>query len=338
MAILSITASITASLGHPRHHVRGVLRIRASGQLRVALAFMAVIPGFLSILDSGLGSLLFRTEYQGMDIGTLGVLTRQLAIGSVAILGLLYPRSSHAFKIFIIVALSFYFFLFFGWGSRRIAMLPLLFVIGICIAGVPRNQALRWIAAGCTTSLLFLPIPLYLRNLGDHGIFPYWASLPRILENGPSWIETLNNIMVFFPITAATAYMTSPIPVEHFVIELNPLPGRMTNWYEISSTMGLNFSTPYSGIGELGNMGWAWVVVVWAVVGILLAILDMAAHKALIDNRPVFAAAIIGLCVLFALTVTQYNFRNAQRDLVYAFVVAFFVYVLPLLGTNRIRR
>lgn len=78
----------------------------------------------------------------------------------------------------------------------------------------------------------------------------------------------------------------------------------------------------------MGNAGWEWVFGVWFFVGVLLVVLDAAGRRAIASGRPVFAVAIVGLAALFSIAATQYNFRNAQRNLVYAVALAAIVFLL----------
>lgn len=63
-----------------------------------------------------------------------------------------------------------------------------------------------WLLVSGVFSALMLPIPLFVRGLSEHGVAPYLAALPDVFTRDTPWLETLNNLMIFCPITALTAY------------------------------------------------------------------------------------------------------------------------------------
>lgn len=331
--ILTASAAVASYMAPPIPKVKSLPQLNLRGSWPMILLVASTVPALLAIFDTGWEFVWSRNRYQGLEtLGPLGVLGRQAAIGSVAVLGMLYRQASRRTKVVIVIILIAHFLLFLGWGSRRMALLPIMFALGACVSGLSMKSATRWLGVAAVAAALLLPVPLYVRGLTAHGIAPYLQGLPGLYAaGGPQWQETLNNIMVFFPITAFTAYTIPTIPTDYFLREINPLPGEMTGWYEISGQMGLNRSTPYSGIGELGNLGWPWAIGVWAVLGILLVILERQVAESVTIRQPVFAAAILGLCALFVLTITQYNFRNAQRPLMYALVLVLILKLAPLL-------
>jgi hypothetical protein len=335
--VLSAAAAVASYMRPPIARVKSLPQLSLRGSWPTILLIASTVPGILAIIDTGWDFVWERDRYQGLEaLSPIGVIGRQAAIGSVAVLGMLYRQASTSMRILNILILIGHFLLFLGWGSRRMALLPIMFVLGACVAGLTMKAAAKWMGTAAVAAALLLPIPLYIRGLQSHGIRPYLEGLPGLYANGgPQWQETLNNIMVFFPITAFTAYNVPTIQTDHFLREINPLPGEMTGWYEISSFMGLNRSTPFSGIGELGNLGWAWVIGAWAVIGVILVVLERYVAKAILLRQPVFAAAILGLCALFVLTITQYNFRNAQRPLMYALALVLAVHLIPMFLVRR---
>jgi hypothetical protein len=108
----------------------------------------------------------------------------------------------------------------------------------------------------------------------------------------------------------------------------------MTGWYEIKSGMRINFNTPFSAVGEVGNLGWLTVLVVWVSIGIILAWMDARCHRLIRKGNRVAAACIVGLAGMFAISALQYNMRNSQRSLIYA---AVFILGLQALGAWRTR-
>lgn len=297
---------------------------------RQVLLVASLVPVAMILADTPLDVLWSRPQYQMyVAVAPIAVLGHQMAVAAVPILGFLFAKEKAAGRLLIVFASVAYLTVFFSYGSRRLAMLPILFALG-AYAGSMTKKALAWMVPAVVASAALLPVPLYVRGLSLHGLQPYLEALPNVFQDGPSWETTLNNIMVFFPITALTAYGTPTIPLDAIWLELNPLPGELVGWYNVASTLGLNRATPYSGLGEMGNAGWHYVAGVWITIGLMLSVLEHAVHTAMKLGQQVFAVAIVGMSGLFAFTVTQYNFRSAQRDLIYAFAVAVVVWMISM--------
>lgn len=329
VTFISIGAAMGVVFRSNLTQVAGLKPIDVPGKYLTWLLVGSLVPIGMILPEMPIAYLFDRPSYQmALDVPAISVFGHQLAVAAVAILGFLFAKQRGTARVFVFLAGLAYFSIFLAYGSRRLALVPILFALGAYAASMSRKSG-YWVIVAGVLSALMLPIPLYVRGLPTHGLQPYLAAVPDMLQNGPTWQLTLNNIMVFFPITAMTAYGIPSIPHENILLELNPLPGELVGWYDVASTMGLNRATPYSGLGELGNAGWSWVAIVWIVVGILLTILERAAYVSVKNEQQVFAVAIVGLAGLFAITVTQYNFRNAQRDLIYAVLVALIVWLLP---------
>lgn len=337
-AALAAGAAFVVMISKPMPHVQSLRPVEIPPQLRQVLMLVSMVPIFMILADTPVDVLWSRPQYQMyVEVAPIAVLGHQLAVGAVGVLGFLFMKEKGAARLFVASGALIYLAMFFAYGSRRMAMLPVLFALGAYAATMTKKSAV-WLLVSGVFSALMLPIPLFVRGLSEHGFAPYLAALPDVFTRDTPWLETLNNLMIFFPITALTAYGRPTIPTEHILLELNPLPGEWVGWYEIASTMGLNRATPFSGIGELANVGWPWVIGVWFAIGILVAILERSVHLAVSEGHQVLGVAIVGLAALFALTVTQYNFRSAQRDLIYAVAVALIVWFLAKLKSPPARK
>lgn len=328
VASMALGSAAVVAFRPKKPHVASLHPVEIPSHFRIMLLIASLTPIGMIMSDTPVQVLLSRPQYQMyVEVAPLAVLGHQLAVGAVGVLGFLWAKERGPARLLVGCASLAYLIVFFAYGSRRMALLPVLFALGAYAATMTKKAGIGLGIAGVIAALM-LPIPLFIRGLGEHGFLPYLAALPEVYTSDVPWAETLNNLMIFFPITALTAFGTPTIPTSSIWLELNPLPGDRIGWYEIASTMGLNRATPFSGLGEMANVGWPWVFGVWFCVGVLLAILESSVRQAMAHNFQVLAVAMVGLCALFALTVTQYNFRNAQRDLIYAAAVAVAVWVL----------
>lgn len=243
-------------------------------------------------------------------------LGQQLGIASVAIAGNVYGSRKGVLKIVaVLVAVSFV-ILFLGLGSRRLALTPVAFALGYAIARP--GKFFYAIVPAALISALLLPLPLHLRGLSVHGLIPYSYALDSYNFFATNWVETINNVLIAFPITGATAFGVSPIPLSNLGISLNPLPGAFVGWYEISSSMTHNRWTPFSAVGEAANYGIPWMVLVWVGLGAALGIIEVGMAKVVRAGYSVAAICAVGLVSLFALQAIQYTMRASTRMLVYA--------------------
>ncbi|MEW1835872.1 hypothetical protein [Microbacterium sp. NPDC079995] len=293
---------------------------------------LTLVPMVLVVGSLG-DRLVYRTVYlAGGAEMTLFGLGQQLAIAAAAVLGYVAANSaSRSIRIGTLLLLAAYIVVFLGMGSRRLALIPLCFAIGYALAK-PR-RALRAVIPTGLAAVLLLPLPLFFRDSAVHGLVPYASKLAEFSYFEVDWPETLNNVLIAFPTTGITAFGVAPIPLQNLVISLNPAPGGMAGWYDISRDMNLNAWTPFSAVGELGNYGQPWLTLVWVGFGVVLGSLEMLVTRLLALRQPLFGIAIVGLSALFALQSIQYGLRLSSRMIVYAVLAG----LVGLLIARRVR-
>lgn len=285
---------------------------------------VSTVPFLIVVFGGGnpMG-LLERTDYlSGAAGGSVSGIAAHVGIGAVAACGYVFARGKGSKRVLAVGLAVAYYLLFFALATRRINVLPLCFALGAYVAVMNRRSKVGMLVAAAMGAAT-LPVPLYMRGIEHQGLIPYLKALPGLLSSDVSWTDTLNNVLVAFPITALSAFESSPIPLRNLLIELNPAPGNLAGWYQINGSMRLNRYTPFSGVGEVGNLGWFTVAVVWILVGVLLAWMDARCWRLVNDGARIAAACIVGLAGLFAISVVEYNLRNSQRDLIYAVIFIF---------------
>lgn len=314
------------------------------GGRKVTIEAPRVSVGFALLASSSLlivallqlqGSLFFREEYLPFPAGSVWfALVQQLSIAAVLLLGLACRRASTWEKAYALVLLFGFLTVFFSLGTRRFAVAPAVFALGLFIGGSKRGKSMLLLIAGVGVSLLFLPIPLFVRGLNSHGLLPYLAAMRGFSLQAINWTNTANNLLIAFPLTGHVAALPG-IPFKNLWIELNPLPGGRAGWYEIAPSMRLNIYTPFNSIGELANYGHLVLVAVCFAVGAFLAWLDLVIGRFFAAGRQLVALAILGLSVLFALEFLQYNLRASVRLLYYSLILALGAELFARLGLNK---
>lgn len=295
------------------------------------LTLGALLPLLVVVFGADPASLWLRATYQRGGAGsTLTGAGTTLSLGAVAVLGYVAVTRRRAVGL-ALLGTAGYVTLFLALGSRRLPLLPLCFALGVYVA-LRSRRALIGVALAALVTVALLPLPLFLRGCDSHGLAAYWAALPAFAHSDVQWTAALNNVLVTFPITGLTAYAAPPIPLHHLLVEMNPAPGSWAGWYDISGSLRLNAYTPYSGVGELGNLGWPAVAGFWFGIGVVLQWLDGRCREMARAGMSMWAVAVVGMSGLFALSMCQYNVRNSQRNLLYTVAL---VAALHLWGRRR---
>lgn len=285
---------------------------------RILLLAASAVPAFAMIIELG-PDLLSRSKYLTGSGGGLLNGVAQLAVGAVAVVGYL-TAAEKGWARWAAGALGFtYLALFFALSSRRLAIVPLLFAIGLVLALGKRRRIVMLIGALGTVALL--PLPLYLRGLSQYGLFPYLSSLGSFSYGDVNWLLASNNVLLAFPISGYTAFVAPHLPSSWLWIELNPAPGALSGWYGIREFMGLNRATPFSTVGDLGNHGLGTVIAVGVGLGMLLGYFDGRAGHYVRRGQPFVAVGLVAMSAFAAVTALQYSTRTFSRLLLYMLVV-----------------
>ncbi|WP_307319894.1 hypothetical protein [Microbacterium sp. SORGH_AS_0862] len=285
----------------------------------VLLASAVPLAMFLS--DVPLADFFERSYYLvGARGGIVASLGAQLAVVAVVVLGYVAATGSLGLKLGSYPLLACYVMLMLSFGSRRFALLPVLFALGFFLA---RNTAgtRRGLLLGGVLSLLLLPLPLEFRSNSMHGIIPYVATLSHLDWEDIDWFGAVNNVLVSFPIIGESAYGGHPVYLSDLLVALNPLPGDAAGFYDSYQRLRLNFFTPMAGIGELGAIGWTAVAPFFAGLGAALAWIELSVRRQLVGGSLIYGGLLIALTALFSLQMVQYNLRSAVRLLFYAIVI-----------------
>jgi hypothetical protein len=305
--------------------VTAMPRIVKSGSYKVELpkaAYSWLLLGSLAplvILAAARGTDIFARQYyiaEAVQDGGLAGLAGQLAIAATIALGYLVMATKGGARFFSSLILISYVGIFFGSGSRRLAMIPILVMVGVFLARRTRATGAMLVASGAL-SLYLIRLPLYLRALPEHGILPYIQHFPGFFDYGVGWDSIGRNVLISFGIIGATAYQQPSIDNDIFWTSINPATGAAAGWYEYADRMRINIYTPYAGVGELGNHGMGYVIVYFFVAGIILALGDRAVMRFMERGHGVLSLALVGLAGLFYLYSIQYNLRSSTRMLFY---------------------
>jgi hypothetical protein len=319
MLLIGALTALSLSGDSKRLHDAEFRGVNLSDRSADLIALFAPIPLLLSVGALSPGKIFYRQFYIHKHIGSNIVWSAGSVLSVAAIAGLGYLWAARKFRSWVIFLMLNFTVLFLGMGSRRLALIPILFALG-AYAAKPSRRAQLVVLISFFISIWLVQLPLAFRRLSAHGVIPYSEALPSIVSSKHAWAATGRNILISFALIGETA-SHRPFPARDLWISLSPLPGRIVGWYDIAPYHRLNAYTPTAGLGELGNAGWLSVILGSFIIGVVLAWIELRSRRLLIAGKQFFGLALITLSALFLLNFIQYNLRTAVRFLYYAFAL-----------------
>lgn len=197
-----------------------------------------------------------------------------------------------------------------GYGTRLLALAPLLVLIGYMLGG-RRVRTGGWLAAGIL-SFALLPLPLIARQASEHGLIPYISAIFHNYDISTAITEIVGNIGFSMPILEYTA-RTASIPTNYMWISVSPVDTE--SWERIAPQMRAHYFIPYSALGEWASFGAIplfFATLIWA-VATRVALSEFAKlHHGLSFLFLVSGSGLVALSLVYAL---QYNTRSVARIL-----------------------
>ena len=198
------------------------------------------------------------------------------------------------------------FFLF--WASNTVSKFHFFarVSIGIYLGGVGVSQA------------------LYLRSQDLHGLLPHFEQLALNSFSSNAFGNVFGTFLVIIPVTLLGLQV--PTPSNYLLTSINPLPGRLTDWYEIADDLLLNPWTPTGSIAQLHNLGVVQELTVWIVLGMVLGLLGKFSSRR--DSTLIVSLISTALILSASLQFLQYSLRAGMRfvyaDILFLFLVNFY--------------
>lgn len=206
--------------------------------------------------------------------------------------------------------------LLFILGTRMISMLPALLLLASHVRDRARwRQVVAMLLTGVATAGL-LQLPLSMRGHGSAGWRPFTERLAAdpLGAVTPKTGPLAGNVLFALPLSATVQNRAGgELPDGYVATTFSPLPGALTDWPSMHLELGINRSTPYSGLGELAALGPGWVLGVGVAIGSLLSLLWRLTGRLTPAARAIVTAAGHGMIALFTLDLLQYNLRTGVR-------------------------
>lgn len=190
----------------------------------------------------------------------------------------------------------------------------------------PMKQRVLLVVA-VALGLVALQIPLGLRELPNHGLAASWH---YILDDRSAVFggQIFHNMLFGAPYSYYIGHFVSPLPGSDLFTSFNPLPGRLTDWAELSRTLRLNIYEPYSAIGELLNHGTGTLVWAMAVFGFAFCLIERLAAQCRGLVGVLAQIVPLGAAGLFVIESTEYNLRSSARLVYYAATLVVVLFVI----------
>lgn len=297
----------------------------------VAIALLCVVLVYIDY-----GSLLFyRVEYIPKDNSIFKIIYQNLFIVLCLLSGTVYRKNRSlalaAFLIAIIVGI--------GVGSRSATIYLLAFGLSYSVF-LNRSRAKAFYVFFIPFVIIFFGYNISLRlEANGHGLIPYLKVTlykPEILFK-----YTIMNIyytFIFgFYATSETIHLYKNASINNLVTTLNPLPGRMTNWYSIASKLRINEIAPFTAIGELAKYP-IFSIFYYSLLGYYFAVVDYFIKNQLLNKKYFWAVLQFLVLVLYVVHSFEYNLRSSHRFIYYSMAIYVLYFILKGLKTKLPRK
>lgn len=293
----------------------GVLDLGDLSRFSGAILILALVEFMILIAFLGVSEFISRPDRLVGRDSSFEAVFQMIALAAVVAIGIVVFSRRGVMRGFAVLLLAGYVAYFISLGTRRLALLPILILLGYILARRGRVPVIGTLVAS-VLALLMLALPLYFRGLPSHGLVPHLEGLVTFALSPEIIATSANNILAGFKISALTAFTQAPIQIEALWISINPVTGDSAGWYEIARSLRLNQFTPYSAIGELGNYGAVVLTLVMGGIGLLLGLSQRINDVLLREpTLKLVGIAALGLTFVFVIQSAQYNLRSNMRYL-----------------------
>jgi len=331
------------SVRHRPGQIRPKLKIKRS--VRVLL-LLAVIFSLVSLIFGfGLEEIFWRTDYLSERNKYLVILGKALVLPALLFLGYLFGiAKSTYYKVFLSLMLIIFMTVLFSMATRRLALAPILFFMGSLAANPKSKATIMFLYISFAIAPLLMQLAFVLRALPVQGLMPFAAIITHtaLTNDHVSLLSPIKNFLFSFPL-AGTVMDLPSLDFSYLLTSLNPLPGFMTDWYEINQNLVLNTYTPFNALGELLNYGLTLSVGIYFFFGFYFAHLDKIIRARFVQQKGLLLALMLfGISILFILTSLQYNLRSAMRLIYYTMFIELVIalgkiLIMPLVITKRLK-
>lgn len=280
----------------------------------IILTVLAVVLVYIDY-----GTLFFyRVEYIPKKTSILKIIYQNLLIIISVLAGAVYNKNKALGISVLLTALT----IGIGIGSRAATIYLVVFGISYSTF-LDYKKAKVFYLYFVPLAVVFFGYNISLRlEANGHGLLPYMdvtLKKPEIIFK-----YVLMNIyytMIFgFYATSKTIELYTFDSFSTLMTCLNPLPGKMTNWYSIASKLRMNVLAPFTAIGELAQFP-LFSYFYYVLLGYYFATIDFFIKRQILQKKYLWAVVQFLLLVLFVVHSFEYNLRSTHRFIYYSLAV-----------------
>lgn len=301
--------------------------------LTTIIIILLVIGLLLVFVDFG-NELFFRTKYIPTNSSSFKTIYQILFIIISFFTGLNYFKK----KFFSLVTMFVLVLIGISIGSRFASIYLIIFGISFFITLKQRIRKVFFLTWFTPFIIIFFGFNISLRaESNSHGLIPYLS----VVFNKPEVIYeyTLKNIyytLVFgFYATADTLNVYTFDSPDKLITCLNPLPGKLTNWYSLAKRMRSNIFAPFTAIGELARYKYFFYFY-FITVGYYFRYVEYFIIKSFNSKKYIFPILHILLLIMFIIFSFEYNLRSSNRFIYYSFFLFIISYILKITYSRQI--
>lgn len=279
------------------------------------LIFTVILLNIVSLFLTYGSGVFMRSSYHEVDSHIFHVLYKLTLI--ISVIWLLFSSIRIRYLlVFIIILLSLSI-------SSRVSG-GIFLIAGIAILGSNKKKSAIFFTLGVFLELL----ALFFRGQQEHGLINY---LIELYTNFSGLYDVLGflvsyafNFSFFASLATFDLFQLKGITEYDLLTMINPLPGLMTNWYEINTKYSLTKEAPFTSLGLLVYLLIYKSYGVFCVVGlsIFVAFLDYTLVKLSLRNKLIFLLSLL-FGIFFVMFFYQYDLRTSMRYLYYSLFIYF---------------
>lgn len=301
------------------------IKYKSSSSLKLEIIAPIMVFSIIGMYFLLYGNGIFIRDYYINEASRgLKIIIQLLSFITVIILGLLNEKSKLlSFSLFfLLITISI------GTGSRNTFLYYIVYIVLLFLLGGNTFFNKSRLYVNLIFGFVFLSFLTGLRMLKSHGLIPYLSSITNEF-NG----ETQNiafNIYYSFIFGVYVTIGTLKKAVFDFGIvltNLNPLPGRFTDWYKHADQMRLNIYAPFSLHGRVFKTGKLFTYIYFFFNGVIYMYFEKKIRYFLKNRKILLAILLLIFLCLYIVFSFEYNMRSAVRMIYYAYFILLIRYL-----------
>jgi hypothetical protein len=282
----------------------------------------AVLSALCTFIGVGPSALWNTTEYNHIEHKMTLIVGGILLVPTATALGLVAGQVGRSPR-FMAVATAFgLWLLVVAAASRRMALLPILFGVGLRLADPESRMKKRVFVATVLASPVLLVAAIQYRHMPTQGI----AGIPELVERietldpGPEVERIEQNLFMTVRLTVQSRDASRVDPLSYLIFSLNPLPSVLADdrVLDLYASERVRWYEPFNTIGEILSFGLISGCAYFLAIGVVFGYVETRVRRGNGGPGPVL---MLGLCMIFIVFSLQYPIRMSTRCIFYCLLI-----------------